>query len=248
MALWGNKCDLSISAGANNSQVADPLAQLQLLRPHILCDESDAVWHRLSDRKKPTKRVDIVLDNAGFELFTDLCLADFLVTRLGVEVVHFHAKSMPWFVSDVTPNDWKWTLEKLSSSEDADVSCFARRWKELVVKGSWKFQVNPFWTLPNDFEAMERLVPDLFLDLKTSDLIVFKGDLNYRKLAGDLKWAPTTSFRSALRGFCPAPLCTLRTLKCDLVVGLGEGVAEKAAKESEDWMLTGSFAVIQFVS
>lgn len=248
MALWGNKCDLSISAGANNSQVADPLAQLQLLRPHILCDESDAVWHRLSDRKKPTKRVDIVLDNAGFELFTDLCLADFLVTRLGVEVVHFHAKSMPWFVSDVTPNDWKWTLEKLSSSEDADVSCLARRWKELVVKGSWKFQVNPFWTLPNDFEAMERLVPDLFLDLKTSDLIVFKGDLNYRKLAGDLKWAPTTSFRSALHGFCPAPLCTLRTLKCDLVVGLGEGVAEKAAKESEDWMLTGSFAVIQFVS
>lgn len=228
--------------------MADPLAQLELLRPHILCNETDATWHRLSDRKKPAKRVDIVLDNAGFELFTDLCLADFLVTQQGVDAVHFHAKSMPWFVSDVTPNDWEWTLEKLSSSEDAAVACLGRRWKELVAKGSWKLQVHPFWTLPHDFEAMETVAPDLFLDLTSSGLILFKGDLNYRKLCGDLRWTPTTPFRTALRGFCPASLCTLRTLKCDLVVGLEEGVAEKAAEKSKDWMLTGSFAVVQFVS
>jgi len=43
---------------------------------------------------------------AGFEFFTDLILADFLVSYTPfIKSVVFHPKQIPWFVSDVTPPD-----------------------------------------------------------------------------------------------------------------------------------------------
>lgn len=44
----------------------------------ILKDDQQNVWTHLAALKD--SRVDFVLDNAGFELFTDLVFADFLVT------------------------------------------------------------------------------------------------------------------------------------------------------------------------
>lgn len=253
VALWGNKCDLSISLGADNSQKTNPVLQVDSFKPFILSDNTTHVLKHLfglRQRTSATKksRLDIVLDNSGFELLTDIVLADFLSSRKIVDVIHFHGKSLPWFVSDVTEDDWSWTLDKLVSSRDDAVVKLGRRWKERMVDGSWVFKTNPFWTLPYDFASMALVAPDLHDDLSRADLIIFKGDLNYRKLTGDLKWDSTVSFSYALRGFHPAPLCSLRTLKCDLVVGLSPGQAEKAESKDKDWMLSGSYAVIQFAS
>ena len=88
--------------------------------------------------------------------------------------------------------------------------------------------------------------PKLYSYLQQSSLIVVKGDLNYRKLTGDLKWPHTTPFRTALRSFHPAPLCPLRGLKAEVVVGLSEGQAETVYRQAHDWLTSGHFNVIQF--
>jgi uncharacterized protein with ATP-grasp and redox domains len=253
VALWGNRCDLSISAGASNHQThIDPIGQAAALQCHILRDDTSLLWNHLKslNKQKPC-RVDFVLDNAGFELFTDLCLADFLTSYGIVSHICFHAKRLPWFVSDVTPLDWSWTLDELANTVNDDSSTAAclrelgNRLKARLADETWDFTVHSFWTLPCDFTQMQSVAPDLYSNLSASDLILFKGDLNYRKLVGDLCWSPMDSFERALRGFSPAPLCCLRTLKCDVVVGLNPGQAEAMAVQRTDWMLSGDYAVIQ---
>ena len=66
--------------------------------------------------------------------------------------------------------------------------------------------------LPSCHSLMKNDGLNLYQDLSKASLVIFKGDLNYRKLVGDLKWEPTDSFTEALQGFHPAPLVSLRTL------------------------------------
>jgi len=84
--------------------------------------------------------------------------------------------------------------------------------------------------------------------LLDSGLVIFKGDLNYRKLTGDAKWPTTTPFSEAigpLHGKCA--LLSLRTCKADVVVGLEEGVAERLDGSADDkWRINGKYALISY--
>lgn len=191
-------------------------------------------------------RVDIVLDNAGFELVSDLCLAEFLTASNLASEIHFHAKAFPWFVSDVTQSDLDYTLQHFMKSNSLAMSTFVNQWKNRLDSGIWTFEVHDFWTTPFRYCDMKLYCPDIYSELEKSSLVIFKGDLNYRKLVGDRSWSATTPFETSLQGFCPAPLCTLRTLKADLVTGLAEGKAESVQKQDENWMINGNWAVIEF--
>ena len=92
---------------------------------------------------------------------------------------------------------------------------------------------------------MKIVNPSLYNKLSEAILIIFKGDLNYRKLLGDINWKYTTDFQRALREFKPTNLVSLRTLKADLCVGLPAGKAESVKKEDPNWMITGRFGLIQ---
>lgn len=249
--MWGNRCDLSLLGGEETAPKANPVMQLEHLEPNLLCDQSDQVWkHLLNARqtKSTAVRLDVILDNAGFEVFSDLCLVDFVLSSKLVDVVHLHGKCFPWFVSDVTSSDFDHTLEQLLASEDQTLLKLGKKLKDHLENGSVIFKTDNFWTYPHDFSKMITVSRKLYEDLAQADLLIFKGDLNYRKLTGDRRWEPTSSFELALRGFHPAPLCALRSIKNDSVVGLKEGVAEELDANRPGWMVTGDFAVIQFCS
>lgn len=245
VCLWGNKCDLSFSAGgADKSQQTCPLDQVNTLRDFVIIDDLDHVLSYL--RCKGPGRVDIILDNAGFELVTDLCLAEFLLQTNLATSVHFHAKSFGWFVSDVTKSDFDFTFQWFAQSNSLAMNNFLQKWKQRLENGSWSFKVNDFWTLPFPYCEMKTYAADLYSDLSKSNLLIFKGDLNYRKLTSDLNWPTTTPFKKSLRGFHPAPLLSLRTLKADVVTGLQEGQAEEVEQKEKKWMVNGNWAVMSF--
>jgi hypothetical protein len=89
-----------------------------------------------------------------------------------------------------------------------------------------------------------QLPEDLRTELASMDLVILKGDVNYRRLVGDVHWLPTTSFERATAYF-PAPLVALRTMKAELIVGLDEGKAEQLREGDPEWMVNGRRGLIQ---
>jgi hypothetical protein len=90
--------------------------------------------------------------------------------------------------------------------------------------------------------------PDLFLHLSNSDLVIFKGDLNHRKLTYDCHQPPTESFETAIGPLASEagapPVCSLRTIKSDVVVGLPAGLSEKLDKEEPGWKVKKPACVV----
>ena len=88
----------------------------------------------------------------------------------------------------------------------------------------------------------------MFLHLSHSDLVLFKGDLNHRKLTYDCTAPASTPFEVAIGPMASkagAPkICSLRTIKSDVVVGLGEDgddVAKRLDAEEPGWKISGKY-------
>ena len=215
---------------------------------YILADHSHQLWDILSNTPKKDgklREIAIVLDNSGFELFSDLCLAEWLLSDKKADKIILYCKSIPWFISDVTERDFNWTIAQLEGSEDSSLKKLGQLWRERISNGTLELVVHPYWTTSYEYAAMKAVAPDLYTSLSNALLVVFKGDLNYRKLLADRNWSYSDTFSSALQGFYPTNIVALRTLKADLVAGLPVGAAGRASIENENWMITGQYAVIQ---
>ena len=79
------------------------------------------------------------------------------------------------------------------------ISAIGVRWKEYLKTGQWTVCQDPFWTYPHVYSELEQTDPALYASLAEARLVIFKGDLNYRKLVGDLNWETTVDFKNALQ-------------------------------------------------
>lgn len=213
ICLWGNATDLSLltSLTYEDIQKLQGSNARKEQEKNILVNDLPAAYDVLNAARKSgaaSRRVDIVLDNAGFELYVDLILAGYLIsTGLATEVV-LHPKSIPWFVSDVLPTDFANLLTvmadpqrfystsegshesspavPLGEDETANLKFLFEHWSRLHSEGQLILRPNRFWTYAGSFWRMPHTAKELLMDLRQSELVVFKGDLNYRKLTGDV--------------------------------------------------------------
>jgi len=88
--------------------------------------------------------------------------------------------------------------------------------------------------------------PDLMAALGQADLVLFKGDANYRRLLDDRHWA-TTDALEEITSYLPFSYACLRTLKAELVVGLPQSLAESVAACDPDWLTSGRWGLIHAV-
>ncbi|MCJ1269406.1 hypothetical protein MMC22_009298 [Lobaria immixta] len=291
ICLWGNATDLSLltSLTYEDIQKLQGAEARKTSGKNIIVDNLPAAYDVLKktqeNQEKGERRIDIILDNAGFELFVDLILAGYLLSAgLATQIV-IHPKSIPWFVSDVLPADFAALLNALSdpqsfyttpSDEDrnadrnadkepkalserevSDLVFLFQHWSGFHQEGKLLIRPNLFWTSAGSYWRIPGVSADLYNDLKMSELVIFKGDLNYRKLTGDAAWSPTTPFSTAI-----GPLGTnsgvrtlaLRTCKADVVVGLSDGEDERLRAieggggdtGARKWAWSGKWAVVQF--
>ena len=284
ICLWGNATDLSLltSLTYEDIQKLQGTEARKKAEKNVLVNDLPAAYEVLVKAKKEGKRdrrLDIVLDNAGFELFVDLILAGYLLAAgLATQIV-LHPKSIPWFVSDVLPADFGALLnaladpqgyystpgedndsrppQPLSDNEVEHLKLLFHHWSQLHADGLLIIRPNLFWTSSYSYWHLPKEEPQLYEDLKQSELVIFKGDLNYRKLTADAMWETTTSFTTAIGPMGAGSgvrTLALRTCKADTVVGLPEGEDEKlrgmeggsGESGARKWAWSGKWAVVQF--
>ena len=239
-SLWGNQADLSLWP-ADKPKGPNHLSQ-QNPKEYLLADDTHQIAKLLSQTDRKIGRVDIMLDNAGFELVCDLGLVDTLLTHQQAGEVHLHTKAHPTYVSDVISADVDQTIGFLKNAE-ADETCqLGNRLEEYIQEKKLKVKSHFFWNSPL---PMWNLPTDLRDQLSTADLLISKGDANYRRLLGDLQWDFTIPFHQVV-DYLPVPLAALRTLKAELAVGLDLDQIREVYNQDPNWLTDGKWGVVHF--
>ena len=262
ISLWGNATDLalltSLSVEELNSRQGKAVRESNM--QNIVVNDTEQVWGLLSQIRSSgrSKDIHIVLDNAGFELLTDLVFAGYLIESGYATKIVLHGKRMPWFVSDVTLEDLKYLIEGFANgtiysdidpADNAELKEAGKYWTSLIHSDKLGFRAELFWTTQHSFGRMPSVEPGLFEDLADADLVVYKGDLNYRKLTYDGMWPHSTPFSDAIgplarkHGGQGVRSLVLRTAKADVCVGLKPGQEEGL---EEGWTRHGKYAMVSY--
>lgn len=236
-SLWGNREDLSQLVKSQAEQGKG--VNLDQQASSIIVNDTALVTSKFANRTDA--RIDLIADNAGSELLRDLYLIDFLLSQQIAGVIHLHLKFHPTFVSDATVGDIMITLDHLENHSSEAFQFLSSRLKEYIYSNRLQLCEAPFWTLPLFFWNMDN---ELNEDLAQADLVVIKGDANYRRLVGDLHWEHTESFKK-ITSYFPAPLVVLRALKSELMVGLQPEQTENLQSQDPKWLINGKWGIVQ---
>lgn len=270
ISLWGNATDLSLLANATLEDIQSRQGKEARAKSakNIIDNDLPEAWERLLSVPYEERRIDFVLDNAGFEFYTDLALSLFLLDSKLVKNVVFHCKSRPWMVSDTMIKDYKLFIEDMGNKEwfpehQEELKYFVDSIEKYHSTGQFKLVDSEFWTSAFDYWRMTPQETkyggaELYEYFQASTLVIVKGDLNYRKLTGDRQWPKTTSFQTALNTLATSNIhiLALRTCKADVCVGLKEGIEKELIEQwkqlgnevGELWCSSGKWAVISYNS
>ncbi len=233
-SLWGNRVDLSNEEIPREGRDAF----LKGGGENLILDDSLTVAEKLLH----CRRLDVVTDNAGPELVFDLLLADRLLGLGEPPLITLHLKKAPFFVSDAMSKDVLQTIHAFTREGDHRVRAAGGRLKRSMEEGSLALADHFFWNGPRCFTRLPREIRESFA---ASDLVVFKGDANYRRLLEDRKWKPWVSLEEETRYF-PVPFAAVRTMKSEIVADIPREKAEALAAEDRDWLTNGKRGIIRY--
>jgi len=241
-SLWGNKMDLSLWPASSSGQQISFGAALEASSPYILDDHSEKVVSHLVNAA--SRRVDIIVDNAGYELVSDFILGHVLLKTGCVDKVVYHTKGHPTFVSDATTLDCTETIGYLLdlAAEKPATGALASELAEHVTHGRFMFIEDNFWCQPTPFWDMP---PAVQTKLQGSKMCFVKGDANYRRLLGERQWPLDTPAESILNYWPTLPVCALRTFKAEIGCGISVDAQRRAKAKDEKWMVSGRWGVVQ---
>lgn len=229
-ALWGNSADLS-QLESNDAPV-DPT-----LRNNLIIDDSAPLYRLFAST--PGRKVDVIADNAGLELLSDLFFIDYLLTTDQVSMVNLHLKAYPTFVSDATISDVVCHLEILRGFQSEPLAQFVDRLESHRHSGRLRLLDHPFWNSPCHFT---RLPNDIKQGFNRNTVLIFKGDANYRRLFEDREWPYTTPVGHLL-DYLHHPCFSIRTLKSEIALGLNE-LQLSRLQADKDWLVNGKYGLI----
>jgi len=237
-SLWGNRVDLSnVTVDMSTDHGIHDQHDSRLL----INDTSTVIREAAAGA---LQRIAWIADNSGLELLSDLGLIDHLLSNGISARIDLYLKQDPYFVSDAMVKDVHSSVQQLACADHGGLSRLGHRLREHLLSDRLALREHSFW---NSCLFFTQLPLDLAPELHAHDLLVFKGDANYRRLVEDRHWLPTTPMHQ-VTGYLQRPLLLMRTLKSELVLSLAKGQAEALAREDPDWLINGQRGVLQWVN
>ncbi len=243
LSLWGNISDTS---NMELTQAGKTQSTIETKEDMLVVNDLNRVMSLLSGRR--LHRIDWVTDNMGTELAFDLLCIDHLLNNGYAVEVAMHLKNMPYFVSDAMIKDSLNLLARMG--EEIELKDLQGRLTANMAHGRLSLRTQDFWASPLNFHECRSFFPECF---DGTDLVVFKGDVNYRRLLDDRKW-PYTTDMATVTNYFEYPFMALRTLKADLMIDLKPGQAEQLTQQETDlgnppnnWLTGGKYGVVRLV-
>jgi hypothetical protein len=234
-SLWGNRVDLSLFSIAECSRGR----VLTEGEENLLIDHSAELGKLI----KNSKRIDFILDNTGQELVSDLITAWYLLSSAPHREVHLHAKKYPFYVSDAMKGDIDRTFGAFVDDPNEKLSRIGRDLQSLLRTNKLLFHDHFFWNGPLHYVD---LPVEIERDLSRSDVVLLKGDINYRRVVSDRKWKTSDNLED-IASYFPASFGLLRTMKSECVVDIDAEVAADLFREDPEWMVNGERGIIRVV-
>lgn len=220
LTLNGNKADLSQINKPENRSI------------NLLVDDTKCLVAAIPQ----IDTIHYILDNAGVELFTDLLLANHIIDTYNKRII-LHVKQHPLFVSDTMKKDVITLLNHLKFIEIGD---FSLSIASKIKTGQIIIEANSFWNAPLHFTHLTEFSG---IPVKKNDLIISKGDANFRRFFED-RQIPLTIKPALYAGYLPCTAFVIRTLKSEIQVGLSQDQID-SLNQQPNWMTNGEFGVIQ---
>lgn len=154
LAMWGSRCQTLLNELEDKVEGQKTPKFLNVWNNFILANDSSNTWFSLTEyiTKKPPIMVDIVCNYAGFELFIDFLLGDYLISKKLASKVRFHLKPIPWFVQQATARDVELLLKNLEKCGVRAVSERASIWRQYFTDSHFEIvHTNYFWISPYEY-------------------------------------------------------------------------------------------------
>jgi uncharacterized protein with ATP-grasp and redox domains len=235
--LWGNRVDFS-----NVTEIDYKNKNILMERESLLINDFAEIYSEFE--RNPPSKIAFINDNVGMDLGFDIVLANLFLNNNLADKIIFYLKPYPFFVSDAIQKDLEETLNTLANSLNQNLRSLGEKMLTRISNGTVCISSDWFWGSPYHFPEMPKF---LYQDISRYDLVISKGDANYRRLLSDRHWPFTTPIIDIIDYF-PTSILILRTLKGEIIVGLIEGQAEKIASEDPDWLINGKRGIIQYVN
>lgn len=252
---------LQVNLSSNSSDLSQMFwSDFNTVHPHV--NHSKKFWMEyLNDVSK--KNVHIIVDNFGIEFLSDLVLG-YCLKMKGATTVTYHVKCLPIFVSDVVENDHILMFETLESllsdsTDDKKVEYMdALNKLKTVAEGSFKFKANYFLNMPFGFAELQpnklkleypdalKLIKDTYSIFSGEELLIVKGDLNYRRLVEDKLWNYRVKTSSRVK-YATAPMLVIRSYKSSVVMDCSSAKVKSLRSDyGPDWKTDGQVGAILF--
>ena len=193
------------------------------------------------------KNVHIIVDNCGIELISDMILGLYMLEQLGINELYLHFNILPIFVSDVIKSDVEDAMELIAGDgKDENRNEIVRKYRKYREEGRIIETADVFWNMPIPFKnAPEAIMHDVF-NAASTGLVIFKGDLNYRRLVEDRQWKINELLEDRIK-YIKNPVLVLRSLKSNVLLGVDCETSSQKDEAYPSWKTTGDFGIIQFV-